>query len=391
VGLNRIVSRKLFFYFVILVLTLVVLEVFAFALQFVVDREDFFDHRHTVLEHLNNDDLALFRKEGGDPVLGWRNYGPRIQNEVNCLGEKKEYSYNVIGARLYSQFEPATTEIVIVGDSYTNGDEAEDDETYSAELAKLLNTSVANHGVGGYGPTQSFLNLKRIISHYPQAKIVVLAIMYENLYRMVNSYRSVLYSTSAYTLKPYMLDGEIQAHPGAHALEDIEYFKQMANRSFDNDFWAKPDAGFPYMVSLAEALSSNYFIYWKTQKLLRVLRYPEYSLIFQDENIRTNLIRLLNRYAEYANSLDFKAVVIFIPRNRHDTQSASRYLHQSRSELHPNLLIGDVGAKKWVDWIKFNLQEEDGAKLCHPSTYGYQTIAEYIAEFMRAEKVWPVQ
>ena len=375
-----------------LVFTLVVLEVFAFALQFVVDWEDFFDHRSTVLERLNTDDLALFRKKGGDPVLGWRSYGPRIQNEVNCLGENKEYSYNGIGARLYSQFEPATTEIVIVGDSYTNGDEAEDDETYSAQLAKLLNTSVANHGVGGYGPTQSFLNLKRIISHYPQAKIVVLAIMYENLYRMVNSYRPVLYSTSStYTLKPHMLDGEIQAHPGAHALEDIEYFNQMANRSFDNDFWAKPDAGFPYMVSLAEALSSNYLFYWKTQKLLRVLRYPEYSLIFQDEDIRTNLIRLLNQYAEYADSLGLKAVVIFIPRNRHDTQSASHYLEQSRSEFHPDLLIGDVGAKKRVDWIKFNQQEEDGDKICHPSTYGYKTIAEYIAEFMRAEKVWPVQ
>jgi hypothetical protein len=48
-----------------LVFTLVVLEVFAFALQFVVDRDDFFDHRNTVLERLNNDDLALFRKKGG--------------------------------------------------------------------------------------------------------------------------------------------------------------------------------------------------------------------------------------------------------------------------------------------------------------------------------------
>jgi len=251
---------------------------------------------------------------------------------------------------------------------------------------------VANHGVGGYGPTQSFLNLTRVISHYPQAKIVVLAIMYENLYRMVNSYRPVLYSTSStYALKPYMSNGEIQAHPGARALEDIEYFKQMANRSFDNDFWAKPDAGFPYMVSLAEALSSNYFIYWKMQKLLRGLGHPEYSLIFKDEDIRANLIHLLNRYAEYANSMGFQAVVIFIPRNRHDTQSASWYIDQSRSEFHPGLLIGDVGAKKGVDWINFNLQEQDGDNICHPSTYGYQTIAEYIAEFMRAEKVWPVQ
>jgi len=138
-------------------------------------------------------------------------------------------------------------------------------------------------------------------------------------------------------------------------------------------------------------MRSNFCIFRKMQKLLRMLGYPEYSLIFQDADIRTNLIRLLNQYAEYADSLGLKALVIFIPRNRHDTQSASHYLEQSRSELHPDLLIGDVGAKKRVDWIKFNQQEEDGDRICHPSTYGYKTIAEYIAEFMRAEKVWPVQ
>jgi len=369
---------------------LAVLEAFAFALQFVIDREELFDHRKTVLARLNNDDLALFLQEGGDPVLGWKSYGPLVRHEANCLGTEIEYRYDTAGARLHSRFDPVLTEVVVVGDSYTNGDEVGDDETYPAQLSRLLNISVANHGVGGYGPAQTFLNLKQNISRYPQAKIVVMGIMYENLYRMVNSYRPVLYSTSSdYTLKPFMAAGEIVPHPGMQAYEDIKHFKQAANRSFDNDFWAKPEASFPYTASLAQALGSNYFIYRRLQKLLRKLGYPEYFLIFQDRKIKSDLIHLLNRYAEYVIALGLQFVVIFIPRNRLDTRSASRYIDQSRNELHPDLLIGDLGAMPGVDWTEFNSQEPDSDNICHPSAYGYQTIAEYIAEFIHAKKMWP--
>lgn len=384
-------ARKLFLYLVMLGSMLIVLEASAFVLQLVIDREDLFDHRKNVLARLNSDDLALFMQKGGDPVLGWKNYAPRVQHKANCLGTEIEYHYDNTGARLHSRFDPALTEVVVVGDSYTNGDEIGDDETYPAQLSRLLNTSVANHGVGGYGPVQSFLGLKQNISHYPQAKIVVMGIMYENIYRMVNSYRPVLYSTSSdYTLKPFMAAGEIVPHPGMQPYEDIKHFKQAANRSFDNDFWAKPDASFPYIVSLAKALGSNYFIYRRLQKLLRKLEYPEYSLIFQDREIKLNLTRLLNSYAEHVIDLGLQPVVIFIPRNRLDTRSASHYIDQSRDELHPDLLIGDVGTMPGVDWTKFNLQEPGNDNICHPSAYGYQTIAEYIAEFITAEKVWPV-
>ena len=382
--------RKLFLYIIMFGSMLAVLEAFAFVLQFVIDRDDLFDHRKTVLARLNSDDLAFFLQKGGDPVLGWKNYGPLVSHETNCLGTEIEYRFDTAGARLHSRFDPVLTEVVVVGDSYTNGAEVGDDETYPAQLSRLLNISVANHGVGGYGPAQSFLGLKQNISRYPQAKIVVMGIMYENLYRMVNSYRPVLYSTSSdYTLKPFMAAGEIVPHPGMQAYEDIKHFNQAANRSFDNDFWAKPEASFPYMASLVEALGSNYFIYRRLQKLLRKLGYPEYFLIFQDEEIRSNLTHLLNRYAEYVVGLGLQPVVIFIPRNRLDTRSASRYIDQSRDELHPDLLIGDVGAMPGVDWNEFNSQEPASNNICHPSTYGYQAIAEYIAEFIQAKKIWP--
>jgi hypothetical protein len=206
--------KKLLFYLITLGLMLVVLEGFAWVTCWVVDADDFFDHRGSVLARLSAVDLATFVKQGGDPVLGWESRGPAVRQAANCRGSQKTYTYNENGARVYAGFRSETAEIVVVGDSYTNGDEVNDDDTYAAHLADILRVSVANQGVSGYGPTQAFLNLKKTLGLYPKARIAILAIMYENLYRMVNSYRPVLYSTSSnYTLKPFMADAEIRPHP----------------------------------------------------------------------------------------------------------------------------------------------------------------------------------
>jgi len=85
------------------------------------------------------------------------------------LGETIEYRYDVAGTRIHEKFDVAKTEVIVVGDSYTNGDEVSDSEAFPARLSQLLGVSVANHGVDGYDPTQSLLNLQENISRYPQA------------------------------------------------------------------------------------------------------------------------------------------------------------------------------------------------------------------------------
>jgi hypothetical protein len=82
-------------------------------------------------------------------------------------------------------------------------------------------------------------------------------------------------------------------------------------------------------------------------------------------------------------------VAVFIPRNRHDTSSAAGFIAAHREQIDADLLLGDVGQHPGVDWPRFNLQEPEGDNICHPSIYGYQMIAEYIAGFMQANKVWP--
>ena len=382
--------KNLLFYLAMLLVMLALLEGFSFVAVQVVERDDLFDTRARVLERLNQAALANFRTKSGNPVTGWHSYGPSVRDEDNCLGESITYSYDAAGARIHDWFDVATTEVVIVGDSYTRGDEISNNETYPARLAQLLEVSVANLGVGGYGPTQAVLNLRENFARYPQAKVVVLGIMYENIYRMVNSYRPVLYdSSSNYTFKPYMQGGEIMPHPGAEVLESLEQFKQAAHESFDKDFWARPAPGFPYLLSLVRSFSSKNFYYRKVQKEFRKVGKPEYFLIFDSPEIKLNLVALLNQFATMARDWDVVPVAVFIPRNRLDISSAATFLEEQRDQFDADLIVGDVAGLAGVDWEKFNLQEEDSDNICHPSAYGAATIAAYIAQLLHESDVWP--
>jgi hypothetical protein len=383
-------AKKLFFYTFMLAFTVAILELCALLVIQLVDRDDFFDHREFVLQRLDEAGLAEWAAHASDPVLGWRSFGPRVQVAEDCWGQQVEYSYDAKGARTYSGYDAVAAEIIVVGDSYTHGDEVNDDVVYPARLAELLGVSVANHGVGGYGPTQGVLNFSENVSAYPRAKVVVLAIMYENLFRMVNSYRPVLNSTgSDYTLKPYMAAGEVVAHPGAEPYTSLENFLVAANRAFDMDFWAKPQVEFPYMISLVKSLHTDYFAYRRLQKLLRYLEMPEFAMIFENPEVQLNLVSLLNQFALVAKQAGLKPMAIFIPRNSMDIDSGGTFVEENRARIDSDLLLGDVGQYPDVDWLQFNLRELEGNNICHPSSYGYQVIADYISGFIQANGFRP--
>jgi hypothetical protein len=376
--------KKTIFYLLMLGFMLLTLEGFSFIAVQLVDADDLFDTRGSVYIQLNEESLSMFNSQNGDPVIGWSNRGARFNEEPNCSGQPVSYSYNEAGARLYDGFDVLDTRIITVGDSYTNGDEVVDSQAYPARLSSILDVSVANHGVGGHGPVQSLLNLQKNIARYPQAQTVVLGIMYENLYRMMNSYRPVLYSaSSAYALKPYMKDGEIVPHPGTEALVSISAVKAAADYSFDHDFWARPVVGFPYLASLVRALSSNYFYYRKLQREFRKVGKPEYFLTFTAIDIEYNLIALLNHYADVSKKLGLQPVAIFIPRNAHDTTSATGFIGRNRSVIDPDLMLGNVGEFPDANWTDYNLHEEDSDNTCHPSPYGYEMIAHFVAQLLQ--------
>lgn len=77
--------------------------------------------------------------------------------------------------------------ILAVGDSFTFGDEVEDDETWAAQLEASLNKRVLNAGVGAYGIDQAVLRAEGLLDeHHPD--VVILSFISDNINRTEFSY-----------------------------------------------------------------------------------------------------------------------------------------------------------------------------------------------------------
>ena len=376
--------RKLIFYLILIGFLVVIFEIAGYLSRFIDD--DMYDYREQILAEVNEAGLAEIKRGGLDPELGWKPYGPRVTDDDNCQGTPVEYVFDRLGARAYSGYDGASAEIIVVGDSYSHGWEVAGDDAYAARLSRILDVSVANHAFSGYGPVQAFLSLKQNIDHYPRVRIAILGIMYENIFRMVNSYRPLLITKgTTYALKPYMEAGDIEPHPGYGAFEGVDTFKRYANDAFDNDFWARPPQRFPFFVSFIQAAGTNFFFYKKLPRKIRKIGLPEFALAFRSNKFGQELNALLGLYAEFAKKRNIIPVVIFIPRDKFDTRSAAYFIDKNRQRLSENLLIGDVGSAT-IDWERYNLldaREADNIRLCHPSPYAHQKIAEFIAELLK--------
>jgi hypothetical protein len=383
-------ASKKTYYLILFICLIGIFELAGFLTRFIDD--DMYDHREEVLAEVDEAGLAQVRGGGMDPVLGWKSYGPRVTDDCNCQGTRVEYVFDQFGAREYSGYEGASAEIIVIGDSYSHGHEVAADDTYVARLSEILGVSLANHAYGGYGPLQAFLSLKENVDHYPRARIAILGIMYENIFRMVNSYRPLLITKgTTYALKPYMKGENIQPHPGQDAFKDVDTFKGHVNDAFDNDFWARPKHRFPFFVSYIRALGTPFYYFKKLPRKLRKVGVPEFSLAYRSDAFAQELVALLNMYAEFARERNLVPVVIFIPRDKYDRTSVGRFLEENRERLPKDLLVGDVGTVK-MKWDRYNLldmSEPDNLRFCHPSPYGHKEIAAYIADFLAERKVWP--
>jgi hypothetical protein len=114
-------------------------------------------------------------------------------------------------------------------------------------------------------------------------------------------------------------------------------------------------------------------------------------MAYSSDTLSRELAALLRFYGEFAKERDIVPVVIFIPRDKYDRGSATRFVDQHRELSKENLLIGNVGTTD-MNWDRYNLldtSEMDNIRFCHPSPYGHRKIAEYIADFLLERDAWP--
>ena len=182
-----------------------------------------------------------------DPLLGYKPR-PGAGGSENPWGRK--VTITAEGFRSNGSAESLSgAPVLALGDSFTFGDEVNDDESWPAHLEKILGRPVLNAGVFGYGLDQMVLRAEQLLDSITPALLIV-SITPDDIFRCEFSYR--------YAWKPYfdIVDGELALRnvpvPEPGTLTPEETLLQRALRGshlvsflvmrLDPDRWAIPDA-----------------------------------------------------------------------------------------------------------------------------------------------------
>jgi hypothetical protein len=363
-------SSRAIFWTALLAIPLAAFELFSFTLTGL--QPDLFDRREAFLSRLRPEDFESFKRQAASNTLGWDNFAEQTRRLKNCIGVEISYSYDQDRLRVHSAAPARDAVVLVAGDSYTHGDEVADSESFPASLERILQVPVANFGVGGYGPDQALLKLEGLIDRFPRTRVVVLAIVYENVRRMVNSYRPVYFQDTGiqFGLKPYVLDGEFHGLIGNDPFRDFQSMVAAANVGFDTDFWRRARARFPYSAAVFQSLTLPSFWLLVLDSLGRLVGRPEHAAIYRLPSVRKNLRAVYERFAHLAQSRNLHAVIAFVPASDRDQTSGLDAIAAATDAQRAHITFINVGRD--FEWPQF-------FQGCHPSPGGYRMIAANVA------------
>ncbi len=152
--------------------------------------EDYTWHRNWVDRHQSSGTEIYYKFDIYDPSKGWISQ-PNLR-DMKVFGDKtlNTNSKGFRGKKDYPYIKnKEMLQILILGDSFTFGDEVSDDETYSFYLQEMLpNTEVINLGVHGYGHDQMLILLKEEGVKY-EPDIVILGFNFVDMPRNLLQFR----------------------------------------------------------------------------------------------------------------------------------------------------------------------------------------------------------
>jgi hypothetical protein len=324
-------------------------------------------------EALDFQAYQAFLADRYDQRLGWRNPQSTTATVEDCLGTPKHYSWNEQGARLTGATGPV--DVIVVGDSFTHGHEASDSESYPYRVQQITGLIVANHGVNAFDPLQSTLQLERVAPRYPEARLAVMGIMYENIRRVPNRYRGIYspLTKEPFSFKPFIdvsrSDDAFRDNLNAPPAQSPEALRARIEAAIEQDYWGRPQASFPFVVSVAKVLGTRPVRSMVERRIWGAAGMIEY----QDPALVGGLRRIIERFMSSARRQNLRPVIAFIPENGRDLTSPDRLIDTLRAD-HPDGLLLNVGQAA-IDWDRYNLN----GTVCHPSAYGYDQIARHIA------------
>lgn len=162
--------------------------------------DDYSHRRNWVREHQQSGMEVYYTFDIYDPSKGWI---PKPSLKDVKVFNNKILNTNSKGLRGKKDFPHSknkeTLRILILGDSFTFGDEVSDDETYAYYLQQMLpDTEVINMGIHGYGHDQMLILLKEEGVKY-QPDIVILGFLALDMSRNLLGFRD--YAKPRFVLK----------------------------------------------------------------------------------------------------------------------------------------------------------------------------------------------
>ena len=165
--------KKILFCFLIIIISLVILELFLRLVGFEAWKTNRNSHE-TIFEF--NSKLGWISKQGNYLI-------PSISNTKKINKFTIEKSSNRYSGK---PKQNKLKKIILIGGSFTQGAGVSDDETFAYQLQSLLpNHKILNFGQAGYGSIQSLLLLEQIIKQTNKTNIVIYGFINHHLRRNV--------------------------------------------------------------------------------------------------------------------------------------------------------------------------------------------------------------
>jgi len=192
----------------------------------VFDESAFYERKF--LQRYERDEFIYKGLHQPHPTRGWTT----VPNQSIVDSESRHFTINNHGHRSLEDYEndPKRFPVVIIGNSYTFGIDADDAEAWPIQLqARDARLNIANLAVGGYGMGQMYLTLRDEIARY-QPELVVVAFIDNDLVRSQLTFRD--YKKPRYVLRGD--DLELTNTP-IGAIEDV--YEEVKRRHSTKSAW----------------------------------------------------------------------------------------------------------------------------------------------------------
>ncbi len=323
---------------------------------------------------MTGQDIEDFRTKAFDPELGWNNRPFSTTATVNRAGRTYQIHYGADASRAdgLTQERPL---VAAYGDSFTLGDEVNDDETWPYFLQELLGKDVRNFGARAYGTDQAVMKFEQHVRSNLIAPVAVLGIMWENINRIANNYRPFYLARTIFKLgfKPrYACDRNdrltIESNPMQEFRATPAALQALAARAAESDPYAqsKPRLSWPFTLGMLK-LS---YEYGRSRLGFNSWLFPgDPSFNLWTEPASTHLMRcIVGRFVDTARAHGSTPILLFLPTP--DRVPPYRDFVAGLQASRPGVTIVDI-SKEAFDPARFKIMPNKG----HPSAYGNRIIA----------------